>query len=211
MKLFYGADKLIRSPRHGLGNPTNDYGLGLYLTPDFGMAELWASKFPNGGYAMAFDVDLSGLNILRLDDATDEAVLRWITILVQFRFDKLAKVEFKDRIEELRRRFYVDVNAYDVIIGYRADDSYFNYARGFLANTLSLEVLGEAMKLGKLGTQVVLKSPKAFEHIRFVESKPIPHSTMYEQFRRLTLDQFHILKTTDKDTNTFIRDILRRN
>lgn len=50
---------------------------------------------------------------------------------------------------------------YDLIVGYRADDSYFSFANAFLNNTLSLEQLRKAMFLGKLGEQVVLKSEKA--------------------------------------------------
>ena len=42
-----------------------------------------------------------------------------------------------------------------MIIGYRADDSYFSFANAFLNNTLSLEQLKEAMYLGKLGEQVI--------------------------------------------------------
>jgi hypothetical protein len=35
--------------------------------------------------------------------------------------------------------FSVNVNAYDLIIGYRADDSYFDYAESFLNNGISVQ------------------------------------------------------------------------
>ena len=54
--------------------------------------------------------------------------------------------------------FSVNVNAYDLITGYRADDSYFDYAESFLNNAISVEQLSQAMRLGKLGEQVVIKS-----------------------------------------------------
>lgn len=209
MKLFYGANKLIRTPIFGLGSPDNDYGLGFYLTPEESMAALWASKFEGGGYSIAFDVDMKGLNVLYLDGQDETSVLRWITILVQFRFDKFTLAQYEERIKKLRELYYVDVSAYDVIVGYRADDSYFKYARDFLDNTLSIETLSEAMRLGKLGKQIVLKSKKAFERISFLSAEPVAYSDRYERFRALTLNQYKALKTTDKDSNTFIREILR--
>ena len=37
------------------------------------------------------------------------------------------------------------------------------------------------MRLGKLGEQIVLKSEKAFEHIRFVGAEPADAETYYEK------------------------------
>mgnify|MGYP003303980700 FL=1 len=51
---------------------------------------------------------------------------------------------------------------YDVIEGYRADDSYFSYAKSFLNNTISVRRLSEALRLGHLGKQVVWISEQAF-------------------------------------------------
>ena len=67
-------------------------------------------------------------------------------------------------------RFLPDYQKFDVIIGYRADDSYFSFANAFLNNAISLAQLEMAMYLGKLGEQVVLKSRKAFHQIVFSES-----------------------------------------
>jgi len=210
MKLFFGSNQLIRVPTFGKGNPANDYGLGLYLTPEMDMARPWASKFPSGGFAITYDVDLSSLRVLNLANSGEEAILRWITLLVEHRFDRLQRARYQERVEELIRRYGMNLSQYDVIIGYRADDSYFRYATDFLANTLSIDVLAEAMKLGKLGTQVVLKSKEAFQKVSFVSAEEVPHDSRYERFRSFTLDQYHALKTTDSDKNTFIRDILRR-
>lgn len=51
----------------------------------------------------------------------------------------------------LIENFSVNVNAFDLLIGYRADDSYFDYAELFLNNGISVEQLARAMRLGKLG------------------------------------------------------------
>lgn len=59
---------------------------------------------------------------------------------------------------------------YDVIIGYRADDSYFSFAQDFLNNAISLRKLSCVMHLGKLGLQTVLKSERAFAQITFQQA-----------------------------------------
>ena len=53
--------------------------------------------------------------------------------------------------------FGVNVDAYDLIVGYRAEDSYFDFADVFINNSISVGQLSEAMKLGNLGEQVVVK------------------------------------------------------
>ena len=66
------------------------------------------------------------------------------------------------------KNFMIDYKNYDVIIGYRADDSYFSFAQDFINGTISYRQLGNALRLGKLGQQFVLKSKKAFDSIKFV-------------------------------------------
>ena len=61
--------------------------------------------------------------------------------------------------------FAVEYKQYDVIKGYRADDSYFSFASAFLNNTISLQQLEKAMLLGKLGEQIVAISGKALSLI----------------------------------------------
>lgn len=70
--------------------------------------------------------------------------------------------------EYLLQHFDVDTNSWDIMIGYRADDSYFSFAQDFINGTISYRQLGNAMRLGKLGEQFVLKSARAFERVRFL-------------------------------------------
>ena len=64
-------------------------------------------------------------------------------------------------------------------MGYRADDSYFSFAADFLNGTISLAQLEEAMYLGKLGEQIVLKSEKSYRQIRFLDYEPVDASIWY--------------------------------
>ena len=68
------------------------------------------------------------------------------------------------------KNYLLPYEKYDVIIGYRADDSYFQFAQSFLNNTISISRLEEALKLGNIGEQIVLKSEKAFNQLKYIDS-----------------------------------------
>jgi hypothetical protein len=84
-----------------------------------------------------------------------------------------------DAIEFLRDKYWVDVDGYDIIVGYRADDSYFTFARDFLSNAISFQQLSQVMYLGNLGEQIVLKSQKSFDSIRFLGWQPVDSEDYY--------------------------------
>ena len=73
----------------------------------------------------------------------------------------------------------MDYQNCDAIIGYRADDSYFSFAQDFINGTISYRQLNNAMHLGKLGQQFVLKSERAFERIRFTGYEIAESGTWY--------------------------------
>lgn len=210
MRLYYGSETFFTSPTFGEGKSNNDYGLGFYMTTSYDLAKLWASKGSNGGYVLTFDFDMEGLNVLKLQDYDEESVLKWISILIKHRFDFATKERYQDRIDWLNKKFSIDMDSVDVVIGYRADDSYFNYSRALLANELSFEVLTEAMRIGKLGLQYVAISKEAFKRLRFVKSDKFEHTSDYEMFQKRTLSEYNEMKKKDKDMNVFIRDLVRK-
>ena len=210
MRFYYGADKLLITPKFNEGNPSNDYGLGFYLTKDKNVEKLWASKFINGGYLIEYEVEVEKLKILHLATIEDKDVLTWLALLVSHRFSKEERKENEMSIKWLEEHFPFSLGEYDVIVGYRADDSYFDYSRDFISNNLSLEILKDAMRLGRLGTQFVLMSEKAFNHIKYVKSEIILHSDEYRLFRARTKSEYLKLKKEDDVNNTFLRDIMRK-
>lgn len=70
--------------------------------------------------------------------------------------------------EYLLTTFHTDYKAADIIVGYRADDSYFSFASDFINGAISYRQLCNAMRLGKLGQQFVLKSEAAFNRLEFI-------------------------------------------
>ena len=77
-----------------------------------------------------------------------------------------------------------DYKKYDIIRGYRADDSYFSFANAFINNQLSLQQLQKAMMLGDLGEQIALRSEKAFRSLRFSGSDIVDKEIYYPKKAR---------------------------
>lgn len=168
--IYHGSGKIIEKPMFGQGKPYNDYGLGFYSTENLEMAKEWAVTMEQDGYANAYEVQEEGLRILNLYEEPYN-VLHWLTILLQNREFDIPSALALEAKEYLVKTFWVDYENYDVIVGHRADDSYFSFAQDFINGTISYRQLKRAMHLGQMGLQYVLKSEKAFEKIRFLGSE----------------------------------------
>ena len=168
MKIIYhGSKDIIEKPKFGKGKPYNDYGLGFYCTENLALAKEWAVDIGRDGYANIYEIDDSSLSVLNLNDE-QYTILHWLAILLENRhFDSPSSLSHEAK-EYILYNFSVDYKSYDVIIGYRADDSYFSFAQDFLNGTISYRQLNNAMHLGNLGKQFVLKSKKAFDLISFI-------------------------------------------
>ena len=114
---------------------------------------------------------MDGLNIVNLN-SEQYHTLNWIGTLLEHRQPNNLDDDSKEARDYLIQNFAVDLSRADVIVGYRADDSYFQYATDFLRNRISLDKLSEAMRLGKLGEQVAIKSERAFKRLEFKRAYP---------------------------------------
>ena len=180
MIIYHGSENIIQVPVYNGSKRTNDYGYGFYTTESPELAKEWACANNNDGFANCYEADLSGLNVLNLN-GSQYNILNWLAILTRYR-SYWQKGSISEQAKEyLQQNFFVDPDQYDVIKGYRADDSYFSFAQDFVAGTISLSKLSEAMKLGKLCEQIVFKSRKSFVHIKFIKAEPALASTYYEK------------------------------
>ena len=165
-KLYHGSSNIIEKPVFGYGKKYNDYGLGFYCTDSIEMAKEWGVSLNQDGYANCYELDCTGLTILDLNDSK-YCILHWLAVLLKNReFDSTSALAAEAK-EYLLKNFSVNYEEYDAIIGYRADDSYFSFAQDFVNGTISFRQLNNAMHLGKLGQQFVLKSKNAFASIKF--------------------------------------------
>lgn len=166
MIVFHGSEKIIRQPSFTKGNYTNDYGKGFYCTEDIDLAREWACKKKSNGFVNQYSLDLSGLSVCNLNGG-DYHILHWLALLTKHRSYWQQKSIAEQAKNYLQEHFLIDISGFDVITGYRADDSYYSFAQDFIMGTISLQKLAVAMRLGNLGEQIVLKSEKAFEQIQY--------------------------------------------
>lgn len=176
--LYHGSGLLIETPEFGKGVRHNDYGRGFYCTENIELAKEWACAKQKNGYVNIYELDMTGLNILNLN-APEYHILNWLAILADNRTYWQNGSIAEEAKKYIKENFLIDITSYDVVIGYRADDSYFSFAQDFVSGVISLEKLSEAMRLRKLGEQIVLKSPKAFESIRFQDYENVDAETYY--------------------------------
>lgn len=169
MILYHGSKDIITRPEFGTGNPYNDYGRGFYCTESPDLAREWACFENRDGFANKYAMDLKGLSVLKLTDGSYN-ILNWLSILLANRKFSITASIARQAKNYLLNNFLPEYEDYDIIIGYRADDSYFSFASAFLHNTISLNQLEKAMYLGKLGEQIVLKSEEAFSRIKFIKA-----------------------------------------
>ena len=183
--IYYGSEVVVEKPLYHYegSNEHNDYGIGFYCTQNIDMAKEWANRTTRSGFANKYLFDERGLKILDLTDKSKYSVLNWIAILIHNReISENDQIDFRDVLEYLEK-FYIDVEEYDAVIGYRADDAYFRFPLMFIRNILRFEKLEEIYMLGNLGKQYVLISEKAFKRIKFVEA--IPAEVIYfERYHR---------------------------
>ena len=163
--VYHGSKYVIDKPYYGGGKPNNDYGSGFYCTEDLELAKEWSVSANENGYANIYELDLTNLKVLNLNN---HSVLNWITILISNRVFPLKSDVAELGAQFLKDNYGIDLSEYDIVIGYRADDSYFTFAKNFLNNQISVRRLSEALKCGELGQQIVLVSEKAFENIRYI-------------------------------------------
>lgn len=212
MILYHGSEKIIENPVYGKGNIRNDYGRGFYCTENEELAKEWACSNNKNGFANKYELDLKGLNILYLN-SENYNILNWLSILTKNRTYWENSTISEVAKKYLTENFMIDTTDYDVIIGYRADDSYFSFARDFVSGTISYRQLSEAMRLGELGEQVVLISKLAFDKIIYISSSPADTHIYYTRKKerdRLARKMYRQTKKIENlENELFMIDIIR--
>lgn len=211
--IYHGSQQIVEIPKFNVGKKYNDYGCGFYCTENIELAKEWACPVKNDGYSNKYQFSLEGMNVMHLTKG-EFNILNWLAVLLAHRkFDITSPVGNSAR-EFIISHFMPDTTAVDVMIGYRADDSYFSFAEDFVNNTLSLRDLNRAMQLGSLGEQIVLLSERAFAQIKFLEYEVSDYREYY--FKRAQRDQAARTAYTNQKKNLqqlkddiFVLDIIR--
>ncbi|MBQ6231308.1 MAG: DUF3990 domain-containing protein [Eubacterium sp.] len=209
--IYHGSDHIIKKPLFGVGKTYNDYGLGFYCTENLDMAKEWGAGEEKNGFANCYTIDCGGLSILDLNDSKF-CILHWLAVLLENRVFDISNVLAYQAREYILSEFHIDYNSADCIIGYRADDSYFSFAQDFISGAISYRQLNNAMHLGRLGQQFVLKSKKAFDLVTYTGYEIADSSKWYP--RRIKRDRtarkeyFNVERNRLQPGDLFVTQIL---
>lgn len=209
--IYHGSVNEIKKPIFGYGKRYNDYGLGFYCTEELDLAKEWAVSIDHDGFANVYEIEMDDLTILNLNDPK-YCIMHWLAILLENRtFDIQSPLALEAK-EYILKNFLPDYKHYDIIIGYRADDSYFSFAQDFINGMISYRQLRNAMYLGNLGQQFVLKSKKAFSQINFTSSEIAKRDEWYakKEIRDRTArrDYFNVERNKRQPGDLYITKIL---
>ena len=208
--IYHGSKQIVEVPIFGEGKKNNDFGLGFYCTESNDLAKEWAVSSLRDGFSNRYTLDTEYLNILNLN-SPDYTILNWIAVLVEHRIFSIKTPVARRAKQYLIDNFGINVNAYDVVVGYRADDSYFDYAEAFVNNGITVEQLARAMRLGKLGEQIVVKSQFAFSNIKY-EGFESADKNIYYALRKARDDdanKTYLAILEEEADGLYIQDIMR--
>lgn len=216
MILYHGSKVIIQKPiTHG-SNFANDYGPSFYLTLDLNAAKSWACKNDIVGLVNKYKVsphNYDRFRILDLSDKSKYSVLNWMAILMHFRtLDSSFAKNNKIALDWLEK-YYINVYEYDVIIGFRADDSYFRFPSRFVSNDLAIEDLEDVFLSGDLGIQYAFMSERAIKSLKFsgvIECDASFLGHYYSAINQAS-QEFDIILNKPRDPNkTYILDLIRK-
>ena len=183
--IYHGSESIIKTPTYQIGNIHNDYGLGFYCCSNKELAKEWAARKDGFGYVNSYELRDDRFKILDLTKPPYDNVLYWVTLLMHNRELSLQTMRnYPRELKYLEDKYLINVKEYDVVIGYRADDSYFHFPLAFLRSEITLESLNEIFKAGELGKQYVLISEKAIKSLKFVDYTSVSQTYKEDYYKR---------------------------
>lgn len=202
MLLYHGSPDKVCTPMYGYGEDRHDYGRGFYLTADVELAKEWAVCRPDAanGWVHQYELDCDGLAIL---DFQQHGVLAWLAELMKHR-DASDSKRYKVLSKRFIAQYGIDTSDYDVIMGWRANASFFYIAKEFVRDNVDMDILEELLSLGGLGIQYCVKTKKAYAQLHEIEDglMSVPYAefnTKYNQ-RDVTARQ-RMRELIDSDAN----------
>ena len=215
MIIFHGSKVRIEKPKVKGSNDANDYGPAFYLTLELDSAKSWACRNNTVGIVNQYYCEEKTFKNLKVLDLTNKSlfsVLNWMAILMHFRKLDDSFVRMNQNTLDWLQKYYINVDDYDVIIGFRADDSYFRFPIRFLSNDLAFEDLEEVFLSGNLGIQYAFMSERAIKSLKFVKAIDCDNEYVghYYSIVNEASKQFDALINKPRDPNkTYILDLMR--
>lgn len=210
--IYHGSEFIIEKPLYGKGNVHNDYGLGFYCCSNKELAKEWAAKKTGSGFINKYSIRDDRLKILDLTKAPYNDVLHWIALLMHNRELSSDLIDnFPKELKYLEEKYLIDVSDYDIVIGYRADDSYFRFPESFVRSEITLESLNKIFQAGDLGKQYVLISQRAFNLVHFLSYEEAFENSKVDYYKRKSgADKLYadLLRLDRYSKGTRLRDLI---
>lgn len=150
IKLFHGSDTIIPKPDLTFGRDNVDFGRGFYLSADYTASAKWACRRTNA-VCNQYELELYGLRIYEFTlDKT------WLDFVVCHRETETPT----GQLAEIAR--------YDVLIGAIADDRLYQTLEMYVDGFVTADKAVEIMNCMDYGTQIVLKTEKAVNQLKFL-------------------------------------------
>lgn len=210
--IYHGSEFVIEKALYKKGNIHNDYGLGFYCCSNKELAKEWASRKTGRGYINRYKIRDDRLKILDLTKPPFDNVLYWIALLIHNRTLSSDILDnYPRELKYLEDKYLIDISTYDIVIGFRADDSYFRFPEAFIRSEITLESLNNIFKAGELGKQYVLISNRAFNLIRFVDYQETFENSKEDYYKRKSGADHVFIDLLNKDRyskGTRIKDLV---
>ena len=168
MRVFHAGYDEIRDPDIRRGRVNADFGQGFYTTDNEEFARRWVLEKPGADvFVNIYELDETGLKVKRFERDGE-----W------FRYVFSNRRSMPDKLSE-----------YDVIVGPIANDTIFNTMGIMTSGYLTDDEAVQLLTIGPLYSQVVIKSDKAREALRFVSAETLPHEVIQENKKILSADE----------------------
>ena len=216
MIIYHGSKRIIKNPVYKGSDEHNDYGPAFYMTLDLDSAKSWACRNNEIGIVNKYIISDKLFKTFKILDLTNKekyCVLNWIAILVHFKKLNPSFIKINKMTLDWLDKYYINVEEYDVIKGFRADDAYFRFPTKFITNDLSFEDLEETFLSGDLGIQYALISNKAISALSFIDVISCDKAFInhYYSLIRDPSIKFDELSSKPKDPKkTYIFDLMRK-
>lgn len=159
MILYHGSNLEVKEPKIIKSKRLLDFGTGFYLTTDYEQAKKWAfrttSRREEGAPAItvfSFDEnELEKLDVLTFEGANKE----WLRYISANRTDKTAE------------------DSYDIVIGPVANDQAIRTVNNYLKGYFDEEIAIQLLLPQNLKDQVVFKTKKALDMLKYNEVKTL--------------------------------------
>lgn len=215
MIFYHGSKQVINKPNFKGSNPQNDYGPAFYTTLSIDAAKLWACKNDTVGIVNKYFVKNEKIKTFKILDLTNKekySVLNWIAILMHFRKLSQSFADENEMVLKWLEKYYLNVENYDLIIGFRADDNYFKFPLRFITNDLSYEDLEEVFMSGNLGVQYVFTSERAIKSLVFKRNYDCDETFLgkyYSNVKKASEDFDVLLRKKRDPKKTYVLDLMR--